>query len=92
MLRAALAAHGEFEIVALAHAAELVDFIMVPGDERAHLTARHLQAVVGCVEVGPNARDVAAQLGHIFRVGFARQLLIHIIAERSKLLVISYYG
>src|SRR5260370_11332215 len=41
----ALPLHTELEVIALAHAAELIDFIVVPRDERAHLAAGHLNAV-----------------------------------------------
>ena len=92
MLRAALAANGEFEIVALTHPAELIDFIVIAGDQRAHFALRHLQAAVRRIEIGANACDVAAQLRHIFCVRFSGQLLIHVCAERRQLFIVGHDG
>src|SRR6266852_2762008 len=70
LCRTALALHGELEVIALAHAAELIDFIMVPRDERAHLAARHLDTVLGSVQITLYAGDVAIQPGNIVAAGF----------------------
>src|SRR5437867_11862112 len=48
---AALALHGEFKIIALANVAKLIDFVVVAGNQRAHLAAGHLNAVFGGVKV-----------------------------------------
>src|SRR6266852_4417803 len=83
----ALALHGELEVIALAHAAELIDFIMVPRDERAHLAARHLNAVLGGVQVALHADEIA--LSEIELVSdnlhVALQLLVDLVSLRQSL-------
>src|ERR1700688_1660684 len=72
-LRSALAGQSKFEIVALAHAAELIDFIMITSDERAHFAARHLDAVFGRVQIAFHASHVAIQLIEIVGARFGCQ-------------------
>src|SRR6266446_7129135 len=55
LLRLVSAHEGEFNVVPFAEAAELVDFVVVAGDERAHLTASHFQVFAGSIEIGLNA-------------------------------------
>src|SRR5580658_9038968 len=57
-----LASDREFDVVALAEAAELVDFIMVASDERAHLTLGHLQVFLGRIEVGADRSDLGVDV------------------------------
>ena len=52
---------------------------MIAGDQRPHLTARHLQIVVRRCEIGFYAVHAAAQRFHIVGAGFGRQLRLHVI-------------
>src|SRR6266576_1068031 len=83
----ALALHGELEVIALSHATELIDFIVVPRDKRAHLAARHLNAALGGVQVGPHTSDVAVQLVHVIGVGLGGQFGLHGGRQVGHLLV-----
>src|SRR5882757_4748718 len=76
LLRLAPAGDGEFNVVPFAEAAELVNFVMVAGDERTHLAARHLQVFAGRIQVRLDADNlgvhgfhvIAGSLGSEFRV------------------------
>ncbi len=83
----ALALHGELEVIALAHVAQLIDFIVVPRDERAHLASSHLNAVLGGVQVALHARDVAVQLVHVICVRFGGQFSLNGSRQAGHLLV-----
>src|SRR6266446_5682040 len=58
LLRLAPAGDGEFNVVPFAEAAELVNFVMVAGDERTHLAARHLQVLAGRIQVRLDAYNL----------------------------------
>src|SRR5437660_192183 len=76
LLRLVPADDGEFNIIPFTEAAELVNFIMVARDERAHLAASHFQVFPGSVQVGLDADNlgvhglyvIAGSLGSEFRV------------------------
>src|SRR6267143_3936148 len=76
LLRLAPAGDGEFNVVPFAEASELVNFVMVAGDERTHLAARHLQVLAGRIQVRLDADNlgvhgfhvIAGSLGSEFRV------------------------
>ena len=85
--RASLALDGELEVIALSHMAELVDFIVIARDEGAHLAARHLNAVLGGIQVGLYAGDIAIQLVHVVRVGLGGQFSLHRGLEIGDFLV-----
>src|SRR6266446_7296608 len=60
-----LAGDGEFHVVAFAKAAELINFVVIAGNERTHFTASHFQVFASGVEVGANADDLGV---HILQV------------------------
>src|SRR6267154_3956632 len=76
LLRLAPAGDGEFNVVPFVEAAELVNFVMVAGDERTRLAARHLQVFAGRIQVRLDADNlgvhgfhvIAGSLGSEFRV------------------------
>src|SRR5712692_5966458 len=86
-LRPGLALDSKLEIIALSHAAELIDFIVIPRDERAHFATGHLNAVLGGVEVGLHARNVAIQPVHIFGVRFRGKFRLYGCREVGHLFV-----
>ena len=67
LLGLVLAGDGEFDVFALAEAAELVDFIMVASDQRAHFALGHLQVFLGGVEVGADGGDLGVDGLHVIR-------------------------
>ncbi len=60
---------------------------MVARDERAHFAACHLNAVLGGVQVGLHAIDVAIELVDVVRVRFGGQFRFHGSRQVGHLLV-----
>ncbi len=60
---------------------------MVAGDERAHLAARHLQIVLGGVEISFHAGHVGVELVDVLSVGLGGELGVHRALEPSELLI-----
>src|SRR5260370_439998 len=73
LLRLAPAGDGEFNVVPFAEAAELVDFVMVAGDERTHLAARHLQFFAGRILVRLYANNLAVHGFHVIAGGLGSE-------------------
>src|SRR5579859_1134188 len=73
LLRFILASDGEFDIIALAKAAELVDFIMISGDERAELALGHFQVFLSGIEVSADRGDLGVNVLDVIRGGLGGQ-------------------
>jgi hypothetical protein len=63
--------NGELHIIALAHATQRVDLVMVAGNERTQFAPRHLQIILGTVEVSFDRVNVSTYIG---------QTVIYVIA------------
>jgi len=72
--RAGFARDRELKIIALAHAAQLVDFIVVTGDQGAHLATSHLDTVFRGIQVSLHAVDVTVQLVDVIGVRLRSKL------------------
>src|SRR5580704_18106165 len=86
LLGLVLACDGEFDVLALAEAAELVDFIMVARDESAHLALGHLQLFLGAVEVGADGRNLGVDVLYVVSRGFGGQFRVDRRVESAELL------
>jgi len=80
------ASDGEFDVIALAEAAELVDFIMVARDEGSHLALGHFQVFLGGVEIGANGGDLRVNVFHVIRAGLGCQFGVDGSVKSAELL------
>src|SRR5712692_7756854 len=85
LLRLAPPGNRELKIITLAETPELVDFVVVAGDERAHLAARHLQVFSSGVEIGAHASHLRIHGFHVIGGGFSGQLPMHRGIESREL-------
>src|SRR4029077_15774928 len=86
LLGLVFASDGEFDIVALAEAAELVNFIMVAGDECTHLALGHLQVFLGGIQVGAYCSDLGVDVLNVFGAGLGSQFRMDGSVESRELL------
>jgi hypothetical protein len=86
LLGLVLASDGEFDIVALAEAAELVDLIMVARDEGSHLALGHFQVFLGGVEVFANGCDLRVDVLYVIRAGLSGQFGVDGRVKSAELL------
>src|SRR5215472_10085772 len=77
-LRAGFARDGELKVIALAHAAQLIDLVVVARDQGAHFAASHLQVVLGRVKIVLYAGNIAPDFAHVISAGLSCELLIHV--------------
>src|SRR5271169_54518 len=86
LLGLVLASDGEFDVVALAQAAELVDFIMVASDESAHLALGHFQVFLGGVQISAHRGDLGVDVLHVILARLRRQFRVHGRVKSAELL------
>src|SRR5260221_12575729 len=84
-LRLVLGGDGELDGIAFAEAAELVNFIVVPRDERAHLAAGHFQVFARGIKVGADDADFGVDILQVVGSGLGRKLGVDGSVQRGDL-------
>jgi hypothetical protein len=92
LLRLALAIDSEFDVIAFPKPAEFIDFSVILGDQSAQFAPRHVQVLLGALEirlgrikVRPDSRNLAAHRRHIRGIGLVGEFGGHVFIHRSQL-------
>ena len=99
-VRGGLAVHGELEVVALAHSAQLLDIAVVGGDQGAHFATGHAQVrsdrvecCLGIIEVGALGGNVLVQRAHLLLVCLLGQFCLKLFGLFALIVLkLRYHG